>query len=243
MVPLRIILTLMFIAMAFPTRGQEPVHKIHSFLNTPGFYYQYEQGVSNRISFQDIAAFNISERIKVSAAWRFHINQQYGMGSVHFAVEEWKTGLKWLSFGGELAHLEYSDYKIGENQIALISYFSAGKRFRFGLGGAYRAPNLKNRESHSFFDWNNEANEIYPVFQLEYRAFLREQWSLYFSLGTYEFMRLQTKDHLFLKLEPSWWIRNNMKLKLDIATAVKNISGMILTVNELSILTGISFYY
>jgi len=214
-----------------------------TFIHYPGFYYTYENGVSSRLSLQDIATFELSDHVFLSAAWRFHLNQHIGMGSVNFAVEEWKTGLNWLSFGGELAHLEYSDYQIGENQAILISYLKPWKRMYFGLGVAYKAPNLLQGTTHSLLDWNNEANEFYPVFLFRYDVLLRDKWKLKFKLGTYEFMRLQTKDHIFLKLEQEYVILPNLRLHLDVSTAVKGVSGMSLTVNELHILTGVAFYY
>jgi len=214
-----------------------------TFIHYPGVYYTFESGVSSRLSLQDIAKFNLSNRVFIGAAWRFHINQHTGMGSVNFAVEEWKTGLKWLSFGGELVHLEFSDYKIGENQAIFISYLKPFRHVYFGIGIAYKSPNLKNTTTHSLFDWNNEMNELYPVFQVNFDLITLEQWRVRCNFGTYEFMQLQTKDHLFIRLKQEFIILPNIRLHLDVSSGIKNISGMSLTVNELHILTGVAFYY
>jgi len=91
------------------------------------------------LSVQDIVRLRYNEKILFSFAWRFHLNQQVGLGSFYLAVEEWQTNKAWLAFGAEYEHHEYPAYEIGENQVALISFFKPWEKVRFGAGFTYRA--------------------------------------------------------------------------------------------------------
>ncbi|MBA7533426.1 hypothetical protein ES705_25665 [subsurface metagenome] len=86
-------------------------------------------------------------------------------------------------------------------------------------------------------------DEIYLIFQIKWDVVKSNKWELTSKLGTYDFMRIQTKDHLFIEIEQKYAWQENINLHLDISTAIKGISGMILAVNEFRIETGVSFQF
>ena len=223
--------------------GQTVEKRKVEYINFPGFHYNFENGVSNRLSIQDIAKFKVSNKFLFSAGLRFHLNQQSGFGSLHPAAEELPIPLPWLYFSAELAHLEYMDYKIGENQIALLAFFLPSKKIRLGIGYAYRSVNMEDNDYHSFFDWSNEMDEGYFIFQFRWLIYENNYWNLAFKLGTYDFMRIQTKDHVFVQFEQQFKIKENIVVPLNISTAIKGISGMVLSVNEFQLETGVMFMF
>ncbi|MDX2445348.1 MAG: hypothetical protein QNK30_16250 [Bacteroidales bacterium] len=237
------LLILLFVLNLFSVFGQDMEEKSARFINIPGLYYNYESGVSSRLSVQDIAKFKVANKHLLSAALRIHLNQQSGFGSLHLAAEELKTPLPWLYFSAELAHHEYRDYNIGENQLAVLAFFLPFKKIKFGIGYTYRSVSIKDSDFHSMFDWQNEMDEGYLIFQFKWLIYQGDKWNLAFNMGTYDFMRIQTKDHVFLELEQMYNIKENIDIQLNISTAVKGISGLVLAVNEFQIETGLRFSF
>lgn len=230
---------ILFILNTLFTFAESPKKKEINFFYFPSLYYNYEKGVANRISLQNIAKLRYAEKYLFSFAWRFHLNQQIGFGSVYLALEEWQTSKSWLLFGGEYAHHEYPDYKIGENQIALITYFKPWKKIKMGIGFTYRAVDLEDKKLHSPFKWSGELDEIYFIFHFKWDIYRSNKWQIAYKMGTYDFMRIQSKDHLFFEIEQQYALRDNISIRFDISTAVKGISGMILAVNEFQIESGV----
>jgi hypothetical protein len=223
--------------------GQSSKENNICFSNNPSLHYNYEKGVASIFSIQDIVRLKYSEKYLFSFAWRFHLNQQVGLGSFYLAVEEWHTNKTWLLFGGEYEHHEYPAYNIGENQVAIISYFKPWEKLRLGAGFTYKAVDLKDRKVHSPVKWSKEMDEIYLIFQIKWDVVKSDKWELTSKLGTYDFMRIQTKDHLFIEIEQKYAWKENINLHLDISTALKGVSGLILAVNEFRIETGVSFQF
>ena len=223
--------------------SQDSIQNNFTYSNYSAFYYDYEHGVSNMLSIQDVVRLRYNEKILFSFAWRFHLNQQVGLGSFYLAVEEWQTNKKWLAFGVEYEHHEYPAYKIGENQFALISFFKPWEKVRLGAGFTYRAADLEDKKVHSPLKWSNEMKELCFIFQARWDMFELEKWKLVFKLGTYDFMRIQTKDHLFFEIEQKYAWHENSTLHLGVSTALKGISGLVLAVNEFQIETGLSFQF
>ena len=223
--------------------SQDSIQNNLTFSNYSSFYYNYENGVSNILSIQDIVRLRYDEKILFSFAWRFHLNQQVGLGSFYLAVEEWQTKKTWLAFGAEYEHHEYPAFKIGENQVALISFIKPWEKVRFGAGFTYRAVDIEDKKIHSPLKWSKELDEIYLIFQVKWDMVKLDKWELVSKLGTYDFMRIQTKDHLFLEIGQKYAWRENINLHLDISTALKGVSGLVLAVNEFQIETGVSFQF
>ena len=223
--------------------SQDSIQNNLTYSNYSSLYYNYENGVSNMLSIQDIVKLRYKKKILFSFAWRFHLNQQVGLGSFYLAVEEWQTNKTWLAFGAEYEHHEYPAYEIGENQVALISFFKPWEKVRFGAGFTYRAVDLENRKIHSPLKWSKELDEIYLVFQVKWDVIKTDKWELVSKLGTYDFMRIQTKDHLFIEIGQKYAWRENINLFLDISTALKGVSGLVLAVNEFQIETGLFFQF
>ena len=200
---------------------------ITNTIYSPSLHYQYEEGVANRFSLQNVAVF-YKKSCVFSAGWRFYLNEQVGLGSLHFAINELFTSLPWLSFGAELAHHEYPDYNMGENQLALLSYFKTkSKKLRFGVGLTYRAPLFDDKKLHSPFKWGGDLNEFYFIAQLKWSILHKNKYFLGAKMGTYDFMQIQTLDHIFLKLEQIYSIKPKIHIYLNVSTAVKGISGFL----------------
>lgn len=231
-----LILFLLNISLVF---AKDPDEKKIKFINYPGFYYTYESGIASRISIQDVAMFRVANKHLFSAALRIHLNQQAGFGSFYLAAEEVRIPLSWLYFGAELAHHEFPDYKIGENQIAVLAVFLPFKKIKVGIGYTYRSVNIQDKDLHSFFDWNNEMDEGYIIFQFRWLIYESNRWNLAYKMGTYDFMRIQSKDHVFIEFEQQFKIKENISFQFNVSTAIKGISGMILAVNEFQLETGV----
>lgn len=210
--------------------------------HTPSLHYQYENGVANRLSIQNVLCIE-NKAFTYSAGWRFHLNEQVGLGSFSFALNEWRTPKKWLSFGAEYQYHEYPDYNMGENMLALLSFFRTGERLRFGGGFTYRSPIFTDNSIHSPFTWGGAIDELYFIAQIKWDIIKKEKYLLSCKSGTYDFMRIQTKDHAFLKLENTYLLKENIRIKLDMSTAAKGFSGLLFAINEFRFNAGLSFYY
>jgi hypothetical protein len=56
-------------------------------------------------------------------------------------------------------------------------------------------------------------------------------------------MRIQTKDHVFIQFEQQFKINEKIVIPVNISTAIKGISGMVLSVNEFQLETGVMFMF
>ncbi len=227
----------------YSTADAQPSQPNTGWCTQPSLFYAYEAGVSNRISLQDVTAYNFHNRLMLAAAFRINMNEQRGLGLFSLSAQRIPGPIPWMKFHIEVAHLEFPDYCIGENQLATLVHFLPVKQLVLGVGMGYRSPELSGRKVHSYFDWNHEMNEFYPLFNLSWHCLTINKFGATLFAGNYYYLNFRTLDHLLFGVDTAYEINGQIQFDLRVLTAVKGVSGFVFNVNELQINGGVKICF
>ncbi|NOY36138.1 MAG: hypothetical protein GXO83_01020 [Chlorobi bacterium] len=242
-IPSKVVLSLFLFFFSILSLSAEETHPDTGFTTSPSFFYQYESGVSNRISLQDISSYTFPNRLTLFLGIRLHLNENRGLGTVALSLQNIPGLFPWMTFHVDAAHLEYPDYSTGENQVVALVYVSAIRRVGIHTGMGYRSPDFADQKVHSPFDWTHETDELFPLFNLSWQFMNRNQHMLTFITGNYFFMNFRTIDHWMFGLDGAYTLSPAVQLRLQLISAVKGISGFVFSINEIQANAGIKIRF
>lgn len=203
-----------------------------------GFRYQYEAGVSSRISVQTEGSYQWKSGLALTGVLRFNLNEQAGIGAVGISIHDIPAFSESIKFRTDLIHLEYPDFLTGENIGVGMLEWTVNNSLNISAGITYRSPDFTPEKIHSPFDWSNEADELYPVFNLYYRYSGIKNITLAAFTGNYIFPDLYTLDHWLLGLSGAIPVSEKTQFHFRMVSALKGLSGFVFSVNELRVFAG-----
>lgn len=237
-----ILMIIGFLLLSSPlwSQDQDTIQSPKEFIISPSLLYRFESGVTSRISFQGVVTYTFHNGLMLVGGLKFHMNENTGLGNFSISAANIPGFYPWMKFRTDLTHLEYPDYLVGENQAAGLVSFYLFRKLDFNAGMIYRAPDFSEEKPHSIFDWNHDANELYPVVNLYWKVVATETLRLTVLSGNYFFMELRTSDHWMAGIKGRYKAGEKLWVDFRALTAVKGISGFVFSVNEFQVNAGIT---
>lgn len=178
-----------------------------------------------RIGFDAAAGFSMFEHVGV-AAW--------GIGARFVVLERWDVAAR-LAYG----HEQWNDWRVGENRaIATLQARPVGS-LELELGLAWRVPLLDPDNFWSPIAWSSPIPEWSGVYRLEWRFLRASGWDLSLGTASYEGLRLRNLQHFGFTLSGRRRLADGWQLAGSLGTAVKGLSGLLLSANEFSAAIGV----
>lgn len=192
----------------------------HEFVST----HTYEGGVTDRVLLEYYGNMKLSSFFALQAGGRVNLIDNWGLNLLGISAV---LSLPWImsDLSLSLQHERWESWETTENRALFYWSFYPFSALETLVGIAYRAPQFAPSTLLQSLGWSTLDQEMGVVYRFRFRFFSIHNLSFYGMAWNYDHMRLFTYDNIQFSIQPELTLDPSLKLFGWIGTAVKGVSG------------------
>ena len=200
----------------------------------------YEDGVTDRALIGYLGRFALGPRFMVDAGLQLGVFDESASRMIGIALA---YHIEWLRSEAVLAtqHEDWPGWSASENRAEAYWRFNPFWFFNALFGVSYRAPLFGGTSFWESFHWPWQNAEINTIYRVEFQLIHTSEYGFSVAMWNYDHMRLYNWDHFHFGAQGSYRIDPKTALSLSASTALKGMSGVILSLSEFELGLGLSY--
>ncbi len=217
-------------------------HQDHEFWSV----FHQDSGVTSNLLFNYFGRFYLGARLNLLVGGGLSLFENSGLALLGVGAEI-KVDEIWSRFAFVLQHERWPDWTATENRILAYWEFRPLASLNLAVGYSYRSPQFAGLGAESF-NWPLKNAEWGPVYRLQW-TFLGDsgvrpgQISASILIFNYDRMRLFTSDNTHFSIIPEYQMSRSVSAQAMVMTAVKGISGAVISWDQLDLGLGLKYEF
>jgi hypothetical protein len=204
--------------------------------------FRYEPGVETKLALSGMAEWSVNRRVTLTGLLAAAALDNAGLARYRFGVKS--RVIDAVSAGWELdvAHEEWSSWQTGENRVAGAVVARPFRKLELGLGAAWRVP-VTGPSYRSPFVWQSDAPEWNYVYRIRWEFLNAPRMEATAFVANLDRFGMHTPQQFPFGVEGTFALKRGIRLTGRIGSAIKGLSGLLISLAELDAHLGVSHEY